>query len=322
MEDLISVIVPVYNKELSLEICVNSILMQTYKNLEIILIDDGSTDQSFEICKTLQLLDSRIVVYKKKNGGVSSARNLGIEKCCGNYICFVDADDTIMPNYIERLYNGIKSGKYLMSCCGVNRIRSSVSKSLDKHKNIFFVKENDQVVSDQKYFQYIFNQDDYGGGFCWNKMYDNRLIENLRFDTQISFGEDLLFVFHVLECLYNKEIYVCREGLYNHVWEETGLSTVRDDKSLYNECLICQNIFAYIEEKYPELKGLAGKRYLRTFSILLMNTKNKSQYKSDLVFAKSLLKYVFKLKEMDLLHKIVIWSKVYFPSIMKYITAD
>lgn len=104
MEAKISVIVPVYNIEVYLAECIESILAQTYHNFELILIDDGSTDQSGKICDRYALQDSRIIVTHKENGGVSSARNAGLEIAGGEYICFVDGDDYVMPEYIEYLY--------------------------------------------------------------------------------------------------------------------------------------------------------------------------------------------------------------------------
>lgn len=98
---LISVVVPVYNVEAYLEKCVNSILHQYYENIEVILIDDGSTDNSGAICDALAAADSRIKVLHKPNGGVSSARNLGISVASGAYICFVDSDDWLDIDYFE-----------------------------------------------------------------------------------------------------------------------------------------------------------------------------------------------------------------------------
>lgn len=98
---LISVIIPVYNVEKYLRRCVESVMLQTYKDIEILLIDDGSTDGSGQICDELAYKDRRIHVFHKENGGVSSARNLGIERACGDYICFVDSDDWIDIDYFE-----------------------------------------------------------------------------------------------------------------------------------------------------------------------------------------------------------------------------
>jgi len=105
MEVKVSVIVPVYNVELYLEECLDSIINQTYKDIEIILINDGSTDRSTEIIKSYSLKDKRIIVVNQPNGGLSTARNAGIEKASGNYLLFVDSDDSLLLNSIEVLYD-------------------------------------------------------------------------------------------------------------------------------------------------------------------------------------------------------------------------
>ncbi len=108
MGELISVIVPVYNVEKYLVRCINTLVKQTYNNLELILVDDGSTDNCAEICDELEKTDCRIKVYHKKNGGLSDARNYGVEKSNGAYITFVDSDDYVSADYIQRLYSLVK----------------------------------------------------------------------------------------------------------------------------------------------------------------------------------------------------------------------
>ena len=104
MGELISVIIPVYKVEDYIHRCVDSVLTQTYGNLEIILVDDGSPDRCGEICDEYAAKDKRVVSIHKKNGGLSDARNAGMEVCEGEYITFLDSDDWVVPNYIERLY--------------------------------------------------------------------------------------------------------------------------------------------------------------------------------------------------------------------------
>ena len=105
MEELISVVVPVYNVEKYIDKCINSIINQTYKNLEIILVDDGSPDNCGNICDEYAKKDNRIIVIHKENGGLSDARNTGIEVSKGKYITFIDSDDYISDNYVSFLYN-------------------------------------------------------------------------------------------------------------------------------------------------------------------------------------------------------------------------
>lgn len=122
MNDKISVIIPVYNVELYLNKCLQSIIGSTYSNLEIILINDGSPDNCDKLCKEWELKDNRIIYIKKENGGVCSARNLGLDKATGNYIAFVDADDYISPFMYERLYTLMIDNEADLVICGRTRI--------------------------------------------------------------------------------------------------------------------------------------------------------------------------------------------------------
>ena len=126
MKQLISVIVPVYNSEKYLKECINSILHQTYENIEIIIINDGSTDNSLLISQELQKEDKRIKIINQKNSGVSYSRNKGIQEATGEYIMFVDSDDFIVQNYIELMYKEITKNNYDacisgMTFCDKNR---------------------------------------------------------------------------------------------------------------------------------------------------------------------------------------------------------
>ena len=113
--NMISIIVPIYNKEKYLEKCLDSLLNQTYRELEILLVDDGSTDKSLEICRSYAEKDERIRVFSKKNGGVASARNLGVRESLGEYLSFVDPDDYVHPEYAVCMKEALeKSGAELV----------------------------------------------------------------------------------------------------------------------------------------------------------------------------------------------------------------
>lgn len=118
MNDLISIVVPVYNVENYLDRCVKSIIAQVYTNIEIILVDDGSSDNSGKICEKWKEKDKRIIVIHKKNGGLSSARNAGIEIAKGKYIAFVDSDDYISKNMYSELYRVLKQNNSDIAICG------------------------------------------------------------------------------------------------------------------------------------------------------------------------------------------------------------
>ena len=120
-KDIISVVVPVYNVEKYIIECVNSIIKQTYSNIEILLIDDGSTDSSGIICDNFKIKDERIKVFHKANEGLGYTRNFGIEHANGKYIVFIDSDDFISENFIELLYNSIKLNDVEIAYCGHNK---------------------------------------------------------------------------------------------------------------------------------------------------------------------------------------------------------
>lgn len=124
--DLISIVVPVYNVQDYLEECINSLINQSYQNIEILLIDDGSTDKSPIICDNFLKIDSRIKTYHKKNGGLSDARNYGIKQSKGNYVFFIDSDDVIQLNTLEILYEIIKKSDSDISCVGFNNFTDKI----------------------------------------------------------------------------------------------------------------------------------------------------------------------------------------------------
>lgn len=121
----ISIIVPVYNVEKSVGRCVESIIAQTFKNIEILLIDDGSIDDSGTICDKYALKDARVKVIHKKNGGVGSARNVGLDNAIGKYVMFCDSDDYVEPTWCEKMYNSIEESDGFFSFCGYNSVRIS-----------------------------------------------------------------------------------------------------------------------------------------------------------------------------------------------------
>lgn len=120
--DLITVVVPIYNVEKYLERCIKSVLSQTYKNIEIMLVNDGSPDKSDLIMKRYEKKDERIKSFYKENGGLSDARNYAIKKAKGKYICFIDSDDYIENTYVEKLYNSIKENESEISWCNFRKV--------------------------------------------------------------------------------------------------------------------------------------------------------------------------------------------------------
>lgn len=190
-QKLISVIIPIYNCEKYVECCVKSVCHQTYKNLEIILVNDGSTDDSLNICLELERVDDRIRVISSENHGVSHARNIGLKHCNGEYIGFVDADDEILPTMYEIMVKRIEaSGNADMACC-TDLYLSESGKELSRT----YVK--DETLESKQILQYFFRLK-IPGGVC-NKLFSRKLIadNSIFFDESISMNEDLLFVCEV-----------------------------------------------------------------------------------------------------------------------------
>lgn len=181
----ISVIVPVYKAEQYLPRCIDSILSQEFTDFELLLIDDGSPDGSGKLCDEYAARDSRIKVFHKENGGVSSARNLGLDKACGEWISFIDADDYLSPGFFDlgEIYN----------CDVIQKSYNIVYEGSDKIEQRT-VPENDFNTKDDFYRFYINKRTN----ALWDKFIRRELIGNKRFNTNVHIGEDFLFFLSLL----------------------------------------------------------------------------------------------------------------------------
>lgn len=182
---MISVIVPIYKAEAHLRKCLDSITGQTYRDLQIILVNDGSPDNSGSICEEYAEKDSRIVVIQKENGGVSAARNTGLEAADGEWIGFVDADDWIEPDLYEYLLGMADAHQADVVQCAVAMEcgeKSAVLYSVQGDTGVVLSKESLRSFS----------------GSVWNKLYRRGIVKDLRFDRAYSIGEDYLFNAEVL----------------------------------------------------------------------------------------------------------------------------
>lgn len=212
-EQLISVIIPVYNVALYLDECLKTVCGQTYHNIEIILIDDGSTDGSAQICDEWKKRDSRILVVHKDNEGASVARNVGLQMAKGDYISFVDADDWIEKSMYEEMYKRAK-------IYDADIVISEKAEDRKKEDNIVFsgVEASKEIMTGKRPLLV----------HTWNKLFCRELIQNIRFAPEIIIGEDLLFVAEAV--LNAKKCIWINERLY-HYRERTG-SAMRSSWSL------------------------------------------------------------------------------------------
>ena len=207
----ISVIIPVYNGERYLNECIDSIVNQTYSNLEIIIVNDGSQDKTDEICLEYAKADDRICYIKKSNAGVSSARNFGIENATGEYIAFIDADDYIASNYFEKLYDALKN----------TQSEIAFSKYFwDKQTKIIPQKEKFLIscevnTNDRKFnklLKHFFINKNNIHGSCCRCLFESKIIKTLKFSEELKYSEDLLFLIKCFQT--SRKIAVVDEYLY------------------------------------------------------------------------------------------------------------
>lgn len=287
---IVSVIVPVYKVENVLHYCIDSILNQTYKNFELILVDDGSPDDSGKICDKYAKKDNRIKVIHKENGGVSSARNCGIDAAKGKYICFVDSDDYVNKNYLEILIRTkSEHPEFDNIWCYFQTVTdydSTVGNLIvDDNKNIYSVK--DIMTLHEKWLD--------AGPVC--KLYDRKtILENgLTFDSNLSLGEDLIFNFQYLDCT-NGKILVIPKKLYSYVQ--------------VSDCSLSQKYYPNMFEIYKTINSAMHrfivkwncseeqvKKYFNAcfykYEVVLKNTfseKNKATKKDKIRYNNSIMK--------------------------------
>lgn len=206
LNDLISVIVPIYNVEQYLEKCIESIRQQSYQHIEILLINDGSTDNSEQICLDYVNKDNRIQYFKKENGGLSDTRNYGIERSSGEYLSFVDSDDYIAENFIEKLYESIKEQKSDISICNVVKVHENgeIEQELDWE---FPVVNTSRNIYRSHLLDY-----DYRLVISCNKLYKRHLFDTIRFEVGRIHEDE--FIAFLLYDKAEKISFLQKDGLY------------------------------------------------------------------------------------------------------------
>lgn len=210
---LISVIVPVYNVDKYLDGCIESIVNQTYKNLEIILVDDGSTDNSPKLCDAWEKKDKRVKVIHKKNGGVSSARNVGIEHASGEYISFVDSDDFLNKDMFKIMINKIKKTNTDLCYCDIYRIELDGSISVTNFNSKFYLTSEEMMK--------LMFKNRCANFAVWNKLFKTSYVKKISFEESIYVKEDALFVFQYLDLI--SSVSYINIPLYNYVQQELSV---------------------------------------------------------------------------------------------------
>ncbi|MFR9018585.1 MAG: glycosyltransferase family 2 protein [Fusobacterium sp.] len=279
MNSLVSVIVPIYNVEKYLRKCLNSIINQTYKNIEIICVDDGSPDNSIDILNEFAEKDERIKIIRQENQGLSGARNTGIDNAVGRYIMFIDSDDWVELNMVELMVNKIERDNLDIVICGqYNHYISKdneVIKEIDLKKlsNSIFMNYRDYFIENYS-FKYPF-------GSSWNKLYKIKIIrENKLYFAEKRLHEDLLFVFKYISVI--KKIGIVKKCLYHYIVTRTDSITNRINKNEIKDVLFT----------LEELKKYLHRNFLESLEF--------NEYMFGWIFRAVLFKKdIYKMQEFD-----------------------
>lgn len=226
MEELISVIIPVYNVQMFLKKCVESVINQSYSNIEIILVDDGSTDGSGMLCDSLAVLDSRIRVFHQENKGLSAARNIGIEISIGKYIMFIDSDDYIHKQMISIMYYALKRDHTKLVFCNYQYSKEDNNLG-DLAGGQDFLLSQRQVIEmyfDKQYYVEVV--------VAWNKLYEKSLFKDLRY-PEGRLHEDEYIVFQLLNQV--SQVGYVNKTLYHYRLRDGSIMNMMCEKSMIDQ---------------------------------------------------------------------------------------
>lgn len=304
---IISVIVPVYNVEKYLKICIDSILNQTFKEFELILVNDGSTDNCGKICDIYKSKDKRIRVIHKKNAGLSSARNVGLDLAKGKYIAFVDSDDYINKNMYEILYSNLIKTDADISICNFQYVNDNsiinINQSIDNYEYLIF--NNIEALNK------LYSENNVNVVVAWNKLYKKELFEDLRY-TEGRIHEDE-FIIHKL--LYkSKKIVYNNTELYYYLKRQGSITQCDFNlKKLDAVYAFKERVEFFREKKLIELQFKAQQKYIYSFlgnyykaKIKLDNCneeliKLKNDYNRNLIFVLINPYFIWKEKVLFIL---------------------
>lgn len=250
---LISVIIPIYNLEKYIDDCLKSVTEQTYTNLEILIVNDGSTDLSGEKCAKWAEQDSRIVYINKGNGGAASARNAALDVCKGDLYVFVDGDDGISPEYIQILYNHLAERDADIAICGwVDRRENEHVEAVGTGKDCF-------VYDKTEALRKLLYQEEYDTAM-WCKLYKRELFEGLRFQEG-NIYEDIELIYKVFERAASV-VYTPYTG-YFYLLRESGTTLKSFSVKKMDLIDVVEEMDAYLCGKYPELAGACASKFVR-----------------------------------------------------------
>lgn len=302
---LISIIIPVYNSNIHLRRCLDSVLSQSYENIEIILIDDGSTDTSPQICDEYSHKYDNIKVFHIPNGGASLARKYGMEMAEGDYLAFVDSDDYIAPNYISAMYDALKRYDTKVSCCGVRIVYSNESIKFDKTFSSVIL-EKDELMT--RFFNYEF----------WGlpgALYHRSVFEDIVF-PQATLSEDYLIKTQMF--LKERRIALVESPLYVYEKHEGSLSNTKLSSRAFEEYENVKAVYDIIKKEEPKFGMLAQKNVVETcIKLMLMGCRAEKeqyslQYSTIKAFLKEHIKEILQNGNILIKQRMIALALVYF----------
>lgn len=229
LKDLVSIIVPIYNVEKFLPRCIESICNQTYENIEILLINDGSTDESEQICVDFMARDPRIRYFLKENGGLSDARNYGIERACGKYLAFIDSDDFVESDFILRLYDALVQQNASVAIAGFSKVDENGT-ILKKEQ----LENEELVLTGREVCKKLHSEKGQVFVVAWNKLYKKELFTNLKY-AKGKLHEDEYLAYQLFYEI--ERIAIVEEFLYYYVERRESITRTQMT-DLRFECLI------------------------------------------------------------------------------------
>ena len=300
MQEKISIIVPVYNVENYLERCVESILKQTYTNFELLLINDGSTDQSGELCDQLVSKNGNIKVFHLKNAGVSNARNVGIQNSTGEWITFVDSDDFVTKDYLATLASAVEGGNVGFVIAPLHHIKNGIVTDFPPYsgrKELWSTEETmkELLMTTKTSF------------FPVAKLFNRDLLADEKFNTDYHLAEDALFLTELLlktrcSCVFiDKPVYY-----YDH---REGSATTSVNRYVFDTIEVYKQIIAQVSQAFPNLKYELKNRecwsYITVYDKIIFTSREEYQ------------KEKAELRTWIVQHRREIWKDAYFTTFRK-----
>lgn len=296
MKDLVTIIVPIYNNEKTLSRCINSALSQCYPSLEIFFIDDGSTDHSGEILDDISQKNSNVIVLHTGNHGVSHARNLGLDKAHGKWIMFLDADDTLCDEAVQKAMDYAEKYECDTACFNAYKITTTkTSKMKDIYPDGYIIDSSKKIKLLNALYDYP--SENYFGEYfraCWGKLLSAEIIQknNIRFPEDLKIGEDAVFLSDYF--FYSKKVLLCNQPIYNYY-----LTLSSATRCYKNSLISIQKIeFIYLS-KTLEKYGIKNENFKTLFWIKSKNDFIHNEFKSGKNINEIIISTADYLKDTD-----------------------